>query len=151
MLENNIKNVTLFNNAVGHKYVNTTMSNMLYDGYNCAIEYNTNKTLNYGGIGLGEKGEPCTMLTIDSLNLEKCDYIKIDVEGAEILVLMGGMNTIQKFKPYIWIEKTDKHVTNEMKKSLNIDFEIIDTLDFLKNIGYKFRNIDDNNYLAYYS
>lgn len=150
MEDNHFKNVEIFNNAVGHKIVDTTMSNMLYDGYNCNIEYNTNKILNYGGIGLGENGESCSMITIDSLDLERCDYIKIDVEGAEILVLMGGINTIQKYKPYIFFEKTDKCVSEEMKKSLNIDFEVMDTIDFLNDIGYQCKKIDECNYLAFY-
>jgi FkbM family methyltransferase len=147
--DNNLQNVKIFNNAVGHYNMDAYISNMLYDGYNCIVEYNTHKTFNYGGIGLGEYGEPTKMVTIDSLNLDSCDYIKIDVEGAEILVLIGGVNTITNFKPYIWFEKTDKIVTDEMKRSLNIDFELPNIFEFLNNIGYKFKPINNDNYLAY--
>jgi FkbM family methyltransferase len=150
VINNNLLNVKIFNNAVGHIITDTNMSNFLYDGYDCKIEYNTSKTLNYGGIGLGENGEKVKMITIDSLELNKCDYIKIDVEGSEILVLMGGINTILKFKPIIWFEKTDKKVTDEMKRNLKINFELKDTCDVLTNIGYNLYKIDDCNYLALY-
>lgn len=41
--------------------------------------------------------------TLDSLNL-KPDVIKIDVEGAEYLVLLGGRRTIEKHRPILYIE-----------------------------------------------
>jgi len=45
------------------------------------------------------------MCTIDSLNLEKCDLIHLDIEGYEGKALLGAANTIQKFKPVIIIER----------------------------------------------
>ena len=94
--DNNLSNCTVYNCAVGHLTTTTTMSDMLYDGYDCKIEYDTNKVLNYGGIGLGKHGEHVQMVRIDQLDLSACDYIKIDVEGAEILALLGAKNTIEK-------------------------------------------------------
>ena len=44
------------------------------------------------------------VITIDSLNLAQCDLIKIDTQGLEREVLEGARNTINKFKPVIWIE-----------------------------------------------
>jgi len=146
--DNNITNCKIYNCAIGHVCMKTTMSNMLYDGYNCEIEYDTNKTLNYGGIGLGKNGQTVDMITIDSLNIDKCDYIKIDVEGAEILALMGAINTLKKHKPMIWFENTDKNVSKEMKDSMNIDFELPSVPDFLSKIGYRFYNLDSCNTLA---
>ena len=148
---NNINNnVKLYNNSVGHKIINCNMSKQLYDGYDCDIEYNTSKILNYGGLQLGLDGEPTKMITIDSLNLSNCHYIKIDVEGAESLVLMGGMETIKKFKPIIFFECTSKFVNDEMKQSLEIDFEPLSSIDILKNEGYTIIDVDSNNKLAIY-
>jgi len=124
------------------------MSKMLYDGYDCEIEYDTNKTLNYGGMGLGKNGEKVQMIKIDDLNLPGCDYIKIDVEGAEILALIGAKTTIETYKPVIWYEHTDKFVTQEMIESLNIDFEIPSVNVFLQSLGYKIYNLDQYNLLA---
>lgn len=42
--------------------------------------------------------------TIDSLNLESVDLIKIDVEGMELKVLEGGIKTICAQKPFLFIE-----------------------------------------------
>lgn len=44
-------------------------------------------------------------LTIDSLNLEKVDFLKVDVEGYEIKVLMGAENTIKRWNPVILVEQ----------------------------------------------
>ena len=38
-----------------------------------------------------------------------------------------------------------------MKKSLNIDFEVMDTIDFLNKFGYQYKKIDECNYLAFYT
>lgn len=146
--DNQLTNCTLYNCAVGHLTTSTTMSDMLYDGYDCKIEYDTNKILNYGGIGLGKHGEQVQMIYIDQLDLPACDYIKIDVEGAEILALMGAKNTIEKYKPIIWYEHTDKFVSPEMIESLNIDFEIPSVNDFLESFGYKIYKLDQYNLIA---
>jgi hypothetical protein len=123
---------------------------MLYDGYDCKIEYDTNKILNYGGIGLGQNGEMVQMIHIDQLDLKACDYIKIDVEGAEILALIGAKNTIEKYKPIIWYEHTDKIVSQEMINSLHIDFEIPSVNIFLQSFGYKIYHLDQQNLIAIY-
>ncbi|MBL6079695.1 FkbM family methyltransferase [Belnapia sp. T18] len=49
--------------------------------------------------GAGVDGFP-----IDDLKLARCDLIKIDVEGAELLVLKGSVETIVKNKPIIVCE-----------------------------------------------
>jgi hypothetical protein len=63
---------------------------------------------------------------------------------------MGATNTIQKYKPLIWFEKTDKVVSNEMKESMGIDFELPDILSYLSNFGYRFCHLNNDNVLAYH-
>ena len=49
------------------------------------------------------------------MNIEKIDFIKIDVEGWEEQVLEGAMHTILKYKPIMYIEiwnKNYKHINN---------------------------------------
>lgn len=41
---------------------------------------------------------------LDDYEIEKVDFIKIDVEGLEYKVLEGGMKLISNHKPYILIE-----------------------------------------------
>lgn len=44
------------------------------------------------------------VITIDSLNLETCDLIHLDVETFEPFVLRGAIETIKKFYPVIILE-----------------------------------------------
>ena len=50
----------------------------------------------------------CKLNTLDSYFLEKdvkkCDFIKIDVEGSELLLISGALNVISKHQPIILIE-----------------------------------------------
>ncbi len=52
--------------------------------------------------------ERVPMTTLDrwarSQNIERCDFIKIDVEGAELNVLRGGRDLIQRTRPIIQCE-----------------------------------------------
>jgi len=45
---------------------------------------------------------PC--LPMDSLGLEKLDFLKIDVEGAELFVLEGGLLTLTRVRPQVVVE-----------------------------------------------
>ncbi len=47
---------------------------------------------------------PTRMSTIDSLNLHRLDFVKIDIEGMEIEALRGGQKTLEAFKPIMLIE-----------------------------------------------
>jgi hypothetical protein len=54
----------------------------------------------------GQSGETITT-TIDSFvnekKLSKVDFIKMDIEGAEMSALEGGIETIRKFRPKLAI------------------------------------------------
>lgn len=149
---NHITNVTQFNNAVGDANRDCTMSNYIHE-QNCKVSYdeNVNKGMNYGGLPLGLEGESVKMITVDSLNLDACHYIKIDVEGAEPLVLMGAINTIRKYKPVIFFEHTDKFVNDEMKMSLGITHSVPTSFEILKNEKYIIYDVDSGNKIAVYS
>lgn len=73
------------------------------------------------------------VISLDSLNLEQLDFCKIDVEGAQLEVLKGAKNTLETFKPIIWIE-----LLNEESAifNYNIDKEIILPQKFLEDLGY---------------
>ncbi|MGE0151210.1 MAG: FkbM family methyltransferase [Reyranellaceae bacterium] len=60
---------------------------------------------NYGGVSVGgDRGEPVPVITVDSLQPEKCRLIKIDVEGFELDVLQGAARTIARFQPRLYLE-----------------------------------------------
>jgi len=50
------------------------------------------------------------LISIDSLNLNRIDFIKIDIEGMELEALSGAEQSIAQFKPQMLIEwiKSDK-------------------------------------------
>tara|TARA_B100000085_G_scaffold12826_1_gene11086 strand:+ start:1913 stop:2593 length:681 start_codon:yes stop_codon:yes gene_type:complete len=45
--------------------------------------------------------------TLDSFEIQNVDFIKIDAEGYEPLVIKGALKTIEKFKPIILYERKD--------------------------------------------
>jgi FkbM family methyltransferase len=136
--DNNIKNVKLYNNAVGNITGEFETEIKLRDGgYYKPVKYYTNDKFNFGGLGLGIGGDKVNMITIDSLNLESCDFIKIDVEGFEYGVILGALETIKKFKPVIFYEYADKYMTPEMCNIANIEYNTnLNPKDILIEIGY---------------
>jgi FkbM family methyltransferase len=71
---------------------------------------------NYGGLELGNwtDGEPVDVITIDSLNLPDCNFIKMDVEGMEQSALEGAVNTINSFRPYMYVENDRKDKSDSL-------------------------------------
>lgn len=67
--------------------------------------------------------------------LPRIDLIKIDVEGAEHLVIEGAMKTIKKFKPKILFEAWNEENLNKVTK-------------LLSKLNYKVISIDGDNYLG---
>ncbi|AFU87970.1 methyltransferase [Caulobacter phage CcrColossus] len=55
----------------------------------------------------GRKQHYAPCFTLDSFNLQDIDYVKIDVEGFEKKVLIGGWVTIERCRPMIVIEQND--------------------------------------------
>jgi FkbM family methyltransferase len=60
----------------------------------------------FGMVQISEEGEgtPVEIMTIDGLNLDRLEFIKLDVEGYECAAMRGGIETIQKYRPYVWVE-----------------------------------------------
>jgi hypothetical protein len=45
------------------------------------------------------------MYRLDSLNLDRFDYVKIDCEGYEYNILLGAEQTIKRFQPVVVVEQ----------------------------------------------
>jgi FkbM family methyltransferase len=79
-------------------------------------------------------GVPVEIISLDEWvfqeNISKIDVIKIDVEGMEYDVLLGGKATLEKFQPLIYFETIDLFYGDKQHK-------IRDIYEFLENLAYK--------------
>ncbi|MEP7250740.1 MAG: FkbM family methyltransferase [Ginsengibacter sp.] len=71
----------------------------------------------------------------------KIDCIKIDVEGAELLVLQGGIKTISKYKPIIIFE-----LSGEWTRRFN--YKPFQLLVLLNELGYQMDEYDFQQWIA---
>ena len=77
-------------------------------------QYNTGRShVNCDTIGQGT----IDIKRLDDLNLPYFSFMKIDVEGFEPNVLLGGANTIKEYKPVLVVEEHNEH--SESEKILN--------------------------------
>ena len=126
------RNVSIINSAA-HK-VNSTK--VLYTPKH-------NGSIATGGASLKKRSinneiTKITTIKIDSLNLARCNFIKIDVEGGELSVLEGSLKTLSKFHPALLIE---------------IDFtlsgkNVASTVNLLKRLKYQPFVIERNAFIS---
>jgi len=136
---NKLKNINTFDFGVGHKEMNCTMSSLdkVFD--------TSRNGHNKGGLGIGHGGESIVVKTLDSLELPGLDFMKIDVEGAESLVLQGAEQTIRKYKPVVLFEHNYQFID---PKSVDLD-HIYSPFYVLANMGYTtFKHIENGNYIT---
>jgi FkbM family methyltransferase len=75
------------------------------DGFISVPRLDSTARQNFGGLAIGEaNGEKVRLATLDSLDLPACHFIKIDVEGMEIEVIRGAVETIRRHVPLIYAE-----------------------------------------------
>jgi FkbM family methyltransferase len=98
---------------------------------------------NFGGVGFGRSdlgSIEVEVRTLDSFNLAP-SLIKIDVEGHELAVLQGAVETIAKYSPTLYVEDDRPELRYELRK-------------FIRSLGYKIEEHNppmfrDNNYACY--
>lgn len=100
-------NISCLNWAVGSSNTTVKMPKLRYED-----------RMNFGGISVGMKSPlgsyDVTQVTLDNCALENIGFIKIDVEGYELEVLKGAVETIRKFRPIMYIED------DRLEKSFNL-------------------------------
>jgi FkbM family methyltransferase len=144
-------NVIPINKCVGHTNMTCNLSRNAKCGENSDIDicYGNGPIMNLGGVSIGGSGEEVEMITIDSLNLETCDFIKIDVEGAEGLVIEGATETIRKFKPIICFEWSP-YLDNKPMEEYFHRQRIPTVQELLIKLGYTvFKFLEGDNWLAF--
>jgi FkbM family methyltransferase len=55
------------------------------------------------------------MARLDDLDLPGCDFLKVDVEGFEYMVLRGGTKLIEKYRPVVIMETDKKFASRRYK------------------------------------
>lgn len=116
---NDIQNVEIFNIALGEENKDSSMS---------GINYESNG-VNMGDLSIGGGGEKIKMKTLDSLNLNFVNFIKLDVQGYEKFVILGGMETIKKFKPTLIVEFEDFQLNR-------FGYGVSELFNLIKELGY---------------
>jgi FkbM family methyltransferase len=76
----------------------------------------------------GGKLDYIPTLLIDDLNLDRCDFIHLDIEGYEYFALQGAEQTIKTHGPVIAVERAG----HEARYGLTWDH----IQDYLANLGY---------------
>lgn len=107
---NNITNVYSYQRALGK-----TSGTIKVPQLNLAVRQN------FGALSLGdlEQGDEVEMVTIDSLNLPACHFIKMDIEGMEIDALCGAKATFTKFRPILYIENNQPGKQKALIQQIN--------------------------------
>ena len=112
---NNFNNIILLNIAAWNKSCNLKLFIGDKQGLN-SIKYNM-------GLGYVEVEAKALDMVLSQINVNRVDWIKIDVEGAEYEVLQGLKNTLKKDNPKLIVE-----VKKENKRKV---------LDIMKELNYK--------------
>lgn len=68
-------------------------------------------------------------------NIEKIDFIKCDVEGAEYLVFEGGLNIIRSSKPTVFCEINEEYLQR-------LECSASDIFNLFKNMGYSIYKVN---------
>ena len=143
--ENSIRNIDARNVAVGHVcHPSVGIANFVEDHgvVSPDVVYGGNVPFNLGGIGLcGPNASEATsvvpMVTIDSLQLPHVDYMKIDVEGFEPLMLLGAQETINRCKPVILYEHNEKQPIQSALDHFGLQRNALpESEEILKSLGY---------------
>lgn len=136
--EADIKNFEIlkkkYKNIKRVKCVNKIVSNK--NGISFLKKNLSNPTAHYMGAG-GKKMKTIKLDNLLKKEKKRISLVKIDVEGAEALVIMGSQKIISKYKPAIYMEYSEERIKRYKK------FNII---NFLKKKGYKFYIKESGNF-----
>lgn len=150
--DNNLQDkINIFNYGLSNK-----------EGFLKKNDINFNKQGNYGGLALtlGHNNiiennnyyknlDKVKIIKLDDLELQNISLMKIDVEGMELSVLQGAINTIKNNYPTIFIEIWDSNCWRSNYKEY-YDKNRIDIINFLVSLGYeKIWNKNDDFIFVY--
>lgn len=77
---------------------------------------------------------------VEEQKITRLDFVKADVEGAELRVLEGAAETIERFKPALLLEIEERHVER-------FGYRAQDVADFLTERGYRMSTWQNNQWV----
>ena len=139
MAINNIFNVHAYEMALGRENKFIELPEVKYDEHASFASFTLDSidTTNMYKTD-SSKTQRIKMMTLDSFMKEyqvpKVDFIKVDAEGLDIDVLEGGMDTIMRYKPDLYVEYLN---LGPSKKEDTTDQGREFLTQYLQNLGYK--------------
>ncbi|SNT32280.1 methyltransferase, FkbM family [Noviherbaspirillum humi] len=78
--------------------------------------------LDYGD----DRTQEVRMLALDDLQLERLDFLKLDIEGMEFEALEGGRATLQKCRPQLLVEKIKTNEADLRGMLQALDYQVFE-------------------------
>lgn len=73
--------------------------------------------------------------------LTRLDFIKVDIEGAELMFFKGAKETLSRFRPKIIFEANESHCSA-------YNYRVVDILVYLYNLDYDIRQLNEEQWFA---
>lgn len=118
---NGLDNVYCYNNAIG-----TCVDSVYIESPN----YFDKGVVNFGNVKVSTEGDRVVQVPLDSFTFDNVVFIKIDVQGYELNVIKGAINTIAKNRPYLFVE-FEEDLLVEAKTSEKELQELIESLGYI--------------------
>lgn len=100
LLRWNLASNGLSNAEVVHAAVGRETGTVLFP----KLDYSLRRNVGSVAAVEGGDGVETRRVTLDSLGLDRCDLLKLDVEGAELEALRGGLGLLEKCRPAVYME-----------------------------------------------
>lgn len=129
---------------------NVQINNLALGDRNCEVDLNFFEGLGSGHASLSRQERDdyvsfkCQMITLDEYletnKINHVNFIKVDIEGAEMMFLKGAEKVFQQPVPPIWLMEMALHQTK------NFGYTPNDLVSFLRERGpYEFYRVDETN------
>ena len=105
------------------------------------VEMNPAHEGNEGGTRLGRGGDAAELRSIDEFGFEDVSLVKIDVEGYEMEVLRGAVETISRSRPVLIIEIHGAEGSGDRRAHHDA------VQDYVRTLGYRSELIRNADYL----
>lgn len=123
---NNVKNINLFNIGFSDKNESLTFYCAPFSSASASARNITEHPESKQIISQAEKMDDF----FTKYDLEKLDFVKCDVEGAELLVYRGGLETLKKYHPIVFTEMLRKW-------SKKFGYNPNDIIELFTDLGYR--------------